>query len=75
MNFESFNSFNGFDNHNIVSDSGKRVTIINGNEYPWVKGMKGNNMTQINGKSYIDGFELKNGEWKRTLLGLFHLFF
>ena len=58
-----------------ISDSTKRITIINGVEYPWIKGMRGNNTTQINERTYIDGYELKNGKWKRTLLGLFHLIF
>ena len=54
----------------------KRITIINGVEYPWVKGMRGCSTTTINGKVFIDGFELnKNGQWKRTLRALWHLIF
>ncbi|CEQ01669.1 Uncharacterised protein [[Clostridium] sordellii] len=60
----------------VVTNSNRRITAINGIEYPWVKGMKGVSITTINGKVFIDGFELnKNGEWKRTLRALWHLIF
>ena len=29
----------------------------------------------INGKVYVNGFEFKNGEWKRTLSALLHWLF
>ena len=69
MNIQSHN------NVSCITDSSRRVTIINGIEYPWAKGMRGRSVSQINGKSYIDGYELIDGEWKRTFLALFHLFF
>ena len=69
MNYQSYNGVSS------VTDSSRRVTIINGVEYPWVKGMNGKSTSQINGKVYIDGYELKNGEWKRTLLGLYYKIF
>lgn len=50
-----------------MSDSSKKVTIINGVEYPWVKGIWGCSITTTNGKVFIDGFELnKNGQWKKN---------
>ncbi|WP_297419053.1 hypothetical protein [Clostridium sp.] len=67
----------GYISQNItnISNSGERTTVINGVEYPWVKGMKGNSLTMINNKIYIDGYELKNGQWKRTLMALFYRLF
>ena len=42
---------------------------------PYKKGMKGNATSIINGKIYVDGYELKAGKWKRTLMGLWNLLF
>jgi hypothetical protein len=36
---------------------------------------KGHNSTIINGKVYIDGYELVNGKWKKTLRALWHKWF
>ena len=33
------------------------------------------NTTIINGKVYIDGYEFKNGKWKKTLRAWWHLWF
>ena len=33
------------------------------------------NVTMINDKVYIDGYEFKNGEWKKTLRAWWHLWF
>lgn len=52
---------------------GNHVTI-NGVELPPVPS-GGYNSTVINGKVYIDGYEFKNGKWKRTLRALWHLWF
>lgn len=32
-------------------------------------------ITVINNKIYVNGYEYKNGEWKRTLAALLHLWF
>jgi hypothetical protein len=32
-------------------------------------------VTTINGKVYIDGYEYKNGKWKKTLRAWWHLWF
>jgi hypothetical protein len=53
----------------------KRKIITNGISYDMPKGMKGNNSTIINDKIYIDGFELVDGEWKRTLKALWYKIF
>lgn len=34
-----------------------------------------NNTTIINNKVYIDGYEFKNGKWKKTLRAWWHLWF
>ena len=52
---------------------GNRV-IIDGVELPPVPS-KGYSSTVINGKVYIDGYEFRNGKWKRTLRALWHLLF
>ena len=57
-------------NYAIIGD---RV-IVNGVELPPVPS-SGYNSTVINGKIYIDGYEFKDGEWKRTLKALWHLLF
>lgn len=36
---------------------------------------KGKNITILNRKVYIDGYEFKNGKWKRTFRALWHLWF
>lgn len=33
------------------------------------------NVTTINSKVYIDGYEYKNGKWKKTLRAWWHLWF
>lgn len=33
------------------------------------------NVTQINDKIYVNGYEWKNGKWKRTLKAWWHLWF
>lgn len=35
----------------------------------------GNSITTVNDKIYINGYEFKNGEWKRTLTALWYLIF
>jgi len=57
-----------------VSTNGTKATI-NGIEYPYLPKMKGLNNSIINGKVYIDGYELKNGKWKRTLKALYYYLF
>ena len=61
-------------NNNITTAViGNRVWI-NGEELPHCPA-KGRNVTQINGKVYIDGYEYKKGKWIRTLKALWHLWF
>ena len=61
-------------NNNITTAViGNRVWI-NDEELPYCPA-KGCNVTQINGKVYIDGYEYKKGKWRRTLKALWHLWF
>ena len=48
--------------------------IVNGKELPPCPS-KGRNITTINSKTYIDGYEYKNGKWRKTLKALFHKYF
>ena len=34
-----------------------------------------NNVTIINNKVYVNGYEYKNGTWKKTLAALWHKYF
>lgn len=61
--------------HSVYVNQKEKSIIIDGVTYEFPKGMKGNSISTINNKTYIDGFELVNGKWKRTLIGLYHLLF
>lgn len=52
---------------------GKQI-IVNGIKLP-PPPTSCNNITTINGKVYIDGYEFKNGKWKKTLRAWRHLWF
>ena len=34
-----------------------------------------NNITTIDGKVYIDGYEFKNGKWRKSMRAWWHLWF
>jgi len=59
----------------VLVNQSKCTVVVDGKTYKFPKGVKGYNITTINSKVYIDGFELKNGVWKRTLKALYHRFF
>ncbi|MED2945268.1 hypothetical protein P4282_22930 [Bacillus swezeyi] len=59
----------------IVINTVQRVAIVNGKEIPFHPKMKGKSVTTINGKSFIDGFELIDEEWKKTLKAAWHKYF
>lgn len=48
--------------------------ILNGKEIPKPP-TKMNNTTMINDKVFVDGYEYKDGEWKRTLRAWIHKYF
>lgn len=65
---------------NSVISSNSGVVVI-GNEVT-IDGVKmppcpvkGHNSTIINNKVYLNGYELVNGEWKKTLRALWHKWF
>ena len=65
---------------NIVKNS-HIDTIITDNEI-FINGQKIpsppcplNNTTIINNKIYVNGYEYKNGAWKKTLAALWHKYF
>jgi hypothetical protein len=61
--------------------NGTKIEILNDKMYindvevkkPF--GMKGNIVSQINGKLYVDGYAYNDGKWKRTLLAIWHYIF
>lgn len=62
-------------NHCVSVNQREKKITLNGVTYDFPKGMKGRSVSTINGKTYIDGFELVNGVWKKTLKGLYYLYF
>jgi len=66
------NIING--DRNSVSVNNRTVTI-NGLSYPMLESMHGNSSSIIDNKIFIDGYELKNGKWKKTIRALWHLWF
>jgi hypothetical protein len=52
-----------------------RTVTIGEKVYPFHKGMSGKSITTINNKSYIDGYELVNDEWKNTLKAFWYKYF
>ena len=61
---------------NIISGSAiiDGTVIVNGVELP-PPPTKCRSITIINNKVYIDGYEFKNGKWKKTLRAWWHLWF
>ena len=60
--------------NNFYLGNGVNKVTINGVEIPPCPS-GGNNLTIINNKIFIDGYELVDGKWKKTLRGLWHLLF
>ena len=63
----------GVKNTTVIQSNGK--IIINGSEIESPKNSSSNNVAVINGKVYVDGYEFKNGEWKKTIMALWHKYF
>lgn len=53
----------------------KDKVIIGENEYKIPSHIKTNNITMVNGKTYIGGYELINGEWRITIRSIWYRFF
>lgn len=59
----------------VMIDSNKRIAYVNGEKIKFKDKMKGTNLTTINGKIYVDGYELVNGKWERTIKSIFYKYF
>lgn len=49
--------------------------VINGEKHKLPNKCFGTNVSQINNKLYINGYEFKNGEFKRTFMAFWHMIF
>ena len=74
MSTSIFYQSSGKQNVSIVEIKNRKI-IKNKKEYDIPKYIRGNNVTQINGEIFIDGYEFVNGQFKKTLKALWHLFF
>lgn len=64
---------NNYLEQNGVVVAGNKV-YINGNELPPCP-TKGDNVSVVNGKVFIDGYEWKGCRWEKTLRALWHKWF
>lgn len=67
---------------NYISQNGKEILLDGeylyylGEKYPLPKICKnGSRVTMINDKVFINGYEFKDGKFKKTLKALFHKYF
>ena len=68
-----YNSNSVRNNENVIIVGNKGV-FINGKEYPLPDG-ESTNSTIIDNHVFVNGYELKNGKWKKTLRAIFHKYF
>lgn len=61
-------------NDGIVITIGNKALFVNGERFPLPNG-KCSSSTVINNHIFIDGYELKNGKWKKTPRAIFHKYF
>ena len=59
-------------NGNVIVKNNE--VYINGEKMPSCP-TEGNNVSIVDNKVFIDGYELINGKWKRTLKALWHKWF
>jgi hypothetical protein len=58
-----------------VSIIGNNV-FVNGAALPPIPGAKSSvNLSQVGNKLYVNGYEYRNGHWKRTLRAIIHALF
>lgn len=60
----------------IMLDSSR--LLVNGVAYELpesIKNRSGHSLAQVNQKIFIDGYEFRNGKFRRSLLALFHMIF
>ena len=60
------------ENHCTMIIDGK--IVVDGKELPPCPGIH-RNTTIINNKVFVDGYEFKDGKWKKTLRALWHKWF
>ena len=66
------NKEGAFMNVNII---GNKV-FVNGSALPPIPGTKSSiNLSQASNKLYVNGYEYRNGRWKRTLRAILHTLF
>jgi hypothetical protein len=58
--------------NSVIIKSKERVVIRNGITIPFDKRMKGSSVSVINGKCYVDGYELIGDKWKKTIKAIWH---
>lgn len=56
----------------IINDD---TMIIDGKKHKIPSHVGSSNVTIIDSRIFINGYEFKNGKWKMTLLALWHKFF
>lgn len=66
------NQEGAFMNVNII---GNKV-FVNGSPLPPVPGTKSSvSLSQVGNRLYVNGYEYRNGRWKRTLRAILHALF
>lgn len=65
INYMTSNGLTVFNNIVILADGTKLPPCPS----------SGHNSTVINGKVYIDGYEFKNGKWRKTMRALWYRLF
>ena len=67
-----------------IQENGKTYSIVNSREkwieingvrYKFPKRVKGHSVSQVDNHIFIDGYEFIDGKFKRTLRGIYYLFF
>ena len=56
-------------------DSKNDKLIVNGKEIKFPKKRYSHRINQVNNHLYVDGYELVNGKWKRTLKAVLYQLF
>lgn len=59
----------------IVVNTSNRTVTVDGKVIAFHPKMNGNNISTINNKSYVDGYALVDGKWKKTLKALWYKWF
>lgn len=67
--------YNYIKNNNIEVFLKGRCVYINGCSYPLPKKCKGQSISTINGRIFIDGYEFKQSIFKRTLKAFYYKYF